>query len=127
MLTALDGAYSKGGGVYTTHDGGHTWARVNRDAPWLSLCRIVVDPGNRQVLYAAARETYDATARRLYPGGLFKSSDGGQNWQQVLAARFVQTVAINPHDSRVVYAGTDDHPYHDRPLAEACFVVPTAG
>ena len=118
MLTALDGAYSKGGGVYTTHDGGHTWTRVNRDAPWLSLCRVVVDPGNRQVLYAAARETYDATARRLYPGGLFKSSDGGQNWQQVLAARFVQTVAINPHDSRVVYAGTDDHPYHDRPLAQ---------
>jgi len=34
-------------------------------------------------------------------------------WQRLLDFRFVQAVAVSPVDSRVVYAGTNDHPYHD--------------
>lgn len=38
--------------------------------------------------------------------GLYRSEDGGQRWRQVLAGDF-RSVAVDPTDDRVVYAGTD--------------------
>lgn len=80
-------------GVYKTVDGGQHWTRITR-------------------------QHYDPATRRTYPGGLFASRDPGRNWNRLLDFRFVQTVAVSPANPRVLYVGTNDHPYHDAYVAE---------
>jgi photosystem II stability/assembly factor-like uncharacterized protein len=46
------------------------------------------------------------------------STDGGHQWRRILDFRFVQAMAISPADSRVVYAVTTDHAYHDNCRAQ---------
>jgi hypothetical protein len=43
--------------------------------------------------------------------GVFRSTDGGATWSSVvtgLTTLFVNTLTIDPHDTRTVYAGTAD-------------------
>ena len=113
LTVALGGPSQKGGGIYTTADGGKTWRRLHGDVPFADIECVVRDPQQQDLLYLGAREYYDHKARRLHQGGLYKSTDGGRTWICVLEDRFVKAVAVNPADSRVIYAGTNDHPFHD--------------
>jgi len=67
---------------------------------------------------AGAREHYDHAAGKTYRGGLFKSDDAGCTWRRILHYHFVSCVAVSPADPRVIYAATNDHPYHDDCCAE---------
>jgi photosystem II stability/assembly factor-like uncharacterized protein len=118
LTVALAGRPDDGSGVYQTRDGGHSWRRLNREPIFDDVECLAADPHRADVFYLAAREAYDSRARHLYQGGLFASRDGGATWQRLLADRFVQTVAVSPADSRVIYAGTNDYPYHDQPVAQ---------
>ena len=84
---------------------------------WMSLCPSGRSGQSSSPLRRRSGD-YDAAGRRPYPGGLFKSGDGGQNWQKVLAARLCKPSPSIRMTTPIVYAGTDDHPYHDRPLAQ---------
>jgi photosystem II stability/assembly factor-like uncharacterized protein len=113
ITVALSGASAQGGGVYTTLNSGRSWQRLHADAPFADIQALAADPRHKQVLYLAARQYYDHAAKRSYPGGLFQSIDGGQSWRKILDDRFVKAVTVDPLDSRVIYAGTTDNPYHD--------------
>lgn len=113
LTVALTGSPRKGGGAYATGDGGKSWHRLHGDVPFADIQCLVRDPRQPEVLYLGAREQYDRTARRLHPGGLFKSTDGGSTWRCVLEDRYARAVAVNPSDSQVIYVGTGDFPYHD--------------
>jgi photosystem II stability/assembly factor-like uncharacterized protein len=113
LTVALSGASQKGGGIYTTADGGKTWRRRHGEVPFADIECVVQDARDHDVLYVGAREYYDHKARRLHPGGLYKSTDGGRTWSCVLEDRFVKAVAVSGADSQVIYAGTNDHPFHD--------------
>ncbi len=69
-----------GDGVYKSTDGGKTWNNIGlRDSRHIS--RIIVDPRNAgTVLVAAMGHAYGPNAER----GVFRSTDGGANWQKVL-------------------------------------------
>jgi photosystem II stability/assembly factor-like uncharacterized protein len=71
---------SSGDGVYKSSDGGKTWANVGlRDSRQIS--RIAVDPKNAGVVYVGVLgHAYGPNAER----GVYKSSDGGMTWTQVL-------------------------------------------
>jgi photosystem II stability/assembly factor-like uncharacterized protein len=113
LTVALAGSSQKGGGVYATADGGKTWRRSHEDVPFADIQCLVPDPRRAGVLYLGAREHYDHKARRLHPGGLFRSTDAGRTWRCLLEDRFVKAVAVSPADSQVIYVGTNDHPFHD--------------
>ena len=99
--------------MYETSDGGKTWRKLHGEAPFGEIQCLACDRHRPGVFYLGAREHYDRATRRLYAGGLFKSTDGGRTWRCILEDRFVSSVAVNPADPQVVYAGTNDHPYHD--------------
>ncbi len=92
-----------GDGIYKSTDGGSTWTNLGlHDGQ--QIAGIAVDPRNADRLFVAALgHPYGPNDER----GIYRSSDGGATWQRVLyenenAGGFA--VAINPHDSNIVYA-----------------------
>jgi photosystem II stability/assembly factor-like uncharacterized protein/DNA-binding FrmR family transcriptional regulator len=73
-------------GVYRSTNGGATWERVLYRDENTGAIDIVLDPNNPRIIYAALWQ-----ARRMAwgmesggPGsGLFKSTDGGDNWTEI--------------------------------------------
>jgi photosystem II stability/assembly factor-like uncharacterized protein len=71
---------SYGNGVYKSADAGRTWKNVGLAAS-RHISRIIVDPKNPDlVLVAAMGSAYGPGPER----GVFRSTDGGANWQKVL-------------------------------------------
>ncbi len=97
-----------GDGVYKSTDGGATWTNMGLRNT-MRVARIVVDPKNSDVVYVAAPGHLWGPNRDR---GLYKSTDGGRTWALILS-RDEDTgavdVAIDPSDSRIVYAALYQH------------------
>ncbi len=71
---------SYGDGVYKSTDGGKTWKNVGLKQSF-QVGKIVVHPKDPNTVYVAALgRLYGPNEER----GVFKSTDGGNNWQKVL-------------------------------------------
>ncbi|MCB0762753.1 MAG: hypothetical protein KDC12_14600, partial [Flavobacteriales bacterium] len=111
------------GGIWKTTDNGSSWTPLNDGLPILRISDIAVDPSNTNVMYACLGDfEYNGVALNLddrkrhthYGLGLYKSTDGGQNWsptgltvfQEDLDYSLMRRVLINPDNtSEVVVAG----------------------
>ncbi len=115
LRVALGGNPPTGSGVYETTNSGADWVKVSGDVPFADLKDFVADPRDFDTLYICRREKYDRSLDPpvMFPGGVFKSVDGGETWAHVYEYHFAQCVAVSPADSNVLYVGTTDHPYHD--------------
>ena len=93
-----------GDGVYKTTDAGKTWRYAGlRDTH--TIGKIVVDPRNANVVYAASMgHVYANNADR----GIFKSTDGGAHWSKVLfiddATGAIDVVMDNSHPNTLYAA-----------------------
>ena len=96
---------SWGDGVYKSTDGGKTWAKMGL-ADTRSIGRIVIDPGNADVVYVAAQgHLWGPNADR----GVFKTTDGGRTWKKVLFVdenTGANDIVIDPVNPQVLYAAT---------------------
>lgn len=94
-----------GNGVYKSTDGGETWEHKGLTEQRI-ISRIVVDTENSDIIFAA---TMGLPFEPNEDRGLYKSSDGGDNWEQVL---FVDETAgiidlvMNPEDPSVLFASS---------------------
>lgn len=94
-----------GDGVYRSPDGGRTWENMGLKASE-HIGKVVVDPRNSDVVFVAAQGPLWA------PGGdrgVYKSTDGGRTWKQVLKVdewTGANEVQIDPHDPDVLFAST---------------------
>ena len=98
---------SIGSGLYRSDNGGDDWKLVGL-ADSERISRVVVDPADSNTIYAAVvgRLWSDGGER-----GLFKSSDGGATWENVLSANAstgCADIAIDPNDPKVLYAALWD-------------------
>jgi photosystem II stability/assembly factor-like uncharacterized protein len=102
------------GGLWETTDGGQNWQRVTPIEQIRSLNDVAMDPVDPDVIYLAANDHVDWYAQALgdttwfYPGGVYKTVDGGGTWECVVEDHLVTCVAISPDNRRVVYAGSAD-------------------
>ncbi|MBZ5520735.1 MAG: hypothetical protein LAP21_00615 [Acidobacteriia bacterium] len=92
-----------GNGVYKSNDGGKTWRHIGL-TDTRHIGRIVVDPRNASVVMVAALgHAYGPNTER----GVFRSTDGGANWQKVLYKdenTGAIDIAIDPDHPDTVFA-----------------------
>jgi photosystem II stability/assembly factor-like uncharacterized protein len=104
----VGGAVNQGNGVYKSTDAGRTWRHLGLDDS-RHISGIVVDPRHPDVVVVAALgHTYAANPMR----GIYRSSDGGATWKQVLhttdTAGAIDLVA-NATDARQLWAAFEPH------------------
>jgi len=94
---------SWGDGIYKSLDAGKTWKRMGLGATH-HIARIVIHPKNPDVVYVAAQgHLWGANPDR----GVYKSSDGGKTWSQVLKINDdtgVTDIAMDPQSPDILYA-----------------------
>src|SRR6266702_1240289 len=95
---------SIGDGIYKSTDGGETWNHVGLEKSE-RIARVAVSPKNSDTVFAAVPGTLwsDSSDR-----GLYKTSDGGKTWKQVLKGANLSTgctdVAIDPTNPNTMFA-----------------------
>jgi len=99
------------GAVFRTDERGKHWTQASRDLQVADVQRLAVAASDPQRLYLAVRDR--RMGNTTYPGGVYRSDDGGVTWRRALEDDFVERLAVDPRDANVVYAGLTDHPYHD--------------
>ena len=92
-----------GDGVYRSDDGGRSWTNVGlKNSEHIG--RIVIDPKDSETVYVAAQGPLWA------PGGdrgLYKTTDGGKTWDQVLKISEhtgVSDVVVDPRNPQILIA-----------------------
>ncbi|HEX3990539.1 MAG TPA: hypothetical protein VHX39_05125, partial [Acetobacteraceae bacterium] len=93
-----------GNGIYKSMDAGATWQHMGLDETG-RIGRIIVHPTNPNIVYACAlgRTTGPQEER-----GVFKTTDGGQNWTRVLFAdpnTGCSGLNIDANDPNTLFAG----------------------
>ncbi len=92
-----------GDGVYKSIDAGKTWKRVGLAASE-HIGKIVIDPVNTNTVYVASQgPLWSAGGDR----GLYKTTDGGATWQQILKISDdtgISDVVMDPKNPLVLYA-----------------------
>jgi len=94
---------SLGDGMFKSTDAGQTWSRIGLE-PTRQIGRIIVDPKDPDhVFVAALGNTYAASPDR----GVYRSTDGGQNWKKVLYKdenAGAEDLAFDPSNPQTIYA-----------------------
>src|SRR5947209_3376687 len=99
----IRGNISHGDGVYKSVDGGKTWKNVGlRDTR--AIGKVIVNPKNPDIVFVAALgHPFGPNTER----GIFRTSDGGKNWERVLF-KDENTggidIAFDPHNANILFA-----------------------
>lgn len=92
-----------GDGVYRSLNGGKTWENMGlKQSEHIS--KILIDPRDSSVVYAAAEGPLWSSGGQR---GIYKSSNGGRNWELSLGIgpdTGVSDVALDPQDPDILYA-----------------------
>jgi photosystem II stability/assembly factor-like uncharacterized protein len=105
-LNMLVSAYHHG--AYISRDGGANWIKTNGMPQETVVYSFAYDPTDTDIVYAAVREqtVYEPEVR--YPGGIYRSIDGGQSWVKIssgLPDDYVYEVLVDPNNVSILYAG----------------------
>jgi photosystem II stability/assembly factor-like uncharacterized protein len=112
--SCVRGNASNGDGVYKSVDGGKTWRNVGlEDSQTIGAVRV--HPKNPDIVYVAALgHLWGPNDMR----GVYRSTDGGTNWKQVLTRgrdAGAVDIAMDPGNPRVLYSSfwqVRRNPYH---------------
>ncbi len=92
-----------GDGVYKSEDGGKSWKNVGLKMSE-HIGKIAIDPNNTDIVYVAA---YGPLWSDGGERGIYKTTDGGKTWKQILNVSEhtgFNEVMIDPRNSNVLYA-----------------------
>jgi len=97
------GNVSSGDGMYRSTDAGVGWSKIGlREAGQIG--KVVVHPNNTEHVYVAALgHIFGPNDER----GVYRSTDGGANWEQVLNVgdrAGAVDLAMDPHNPRILFA-----------------------
>src|SRR5213596_857489 len=99
---------SIGDGIYKSTDGGETWSNAGLEKSE-RIARIAVDPRNGDTVFVAVPGALwsDSPDR-----GLYKTSDGGKTWKQILKGGNLSTgctsIAMDPSNPDIMFAAMWD-------------------
>ena len=97
-----------GDGVYRSTDAGKTWKQMGLELTQ-HISRIVIDPKNPNIVIVAAQGAlYSPSQQR----GIFKSTDGGATWKNVLFVNDktgAAELSMDMTNPRIIYAAMWEH------------------
>lgn len=99
----ISGFPHPGNGIYRTTDGGATWTHIGPDINGV-VSKVAYDPQNPTTIYAALM---GLPFERNNDRGLYKSSDEGASWEQVLFLSDevgITDLKINYDNPNIIYA-----------------------
>ena len=94
------------GSIFVSDDGGHNWARfAHLGGDDYVLDHILIDPQNPKHMFVSAWSVENQQA-----GDIFRSHDGGKNWEALegMRGKSVRAMAISASDPKVLVAGALD-------------------
>ncbi len=106
---------SVSGGIWKSTNSGSSWTAINDFMPSLAISSMVFDPSTTNIMYAATGEGYTTyyLSDALPGAGVFKSTDGGNTWNQLASTnndnfKYVNRLAAhpNPDSAGVLFAAT---------------------
>ena len=68
------------GGIWKSTDSGLSWTPLGDNLPQIGVSGIVIDHNNSNIIYIATGD--DELSADTVSAGVFKSTDGGNTWQQ---------------------------------------------
>ncbi len=97
-----------GDGVYKSTDAGKTWKHMGLEATQ-HIARIVVNPQNPDIVLVAAQGALYSKSKER---GIYKSTDGGVTWKNVLfvnESTGCNELSMDMNNPRIVYASMWEH------------------
>ncbi len=98
-----------GDGIYKSEDAGMSWEHLGLTETRI-ISKIIIDPTDTEVIYVS---TMGIPMLMNEQRGLYKTTDGGENWEQVLfisEQAGVIDMVMDPFDNQTIYAsGWDRH------------------
>ncbi len=102
-----------GGGLWKTIDGGNTWnpvtdGKINSS----SVGAVAISESNPEIVYLGMGEA-QLRQNVLQGDGIYKSIDGGQNWEHIglEETQVISRIRIHPKDPNRVYVAALGHPF----------------
>jgi photosystem II stability/assembly factor-like uncharacterized protein len=102
--------------LYKTVDAGKSWSRVDQSFPsefeyFFILPGLIVSPHDSATLYTGAPMIlpWPWAEHQKQPQGIFRSSDGGRNWQRIDKGydnNPLMSLAQSPYDPNLLFLGT---------------------
>lgn len=94
------------GGLWKSTSGGTSWEPIFDDQASLSIGAVAIAPSNSDVLWVGTGEGNPRNSQSA-GRGLFRSMDGGQNWDfmGLPNSRNIHRILIDPRDENTVYVG----------------------
>ena len=99
---------SYGDGVYKSTDAGKTWRHMGLEKT-LHISRIAIHPDNPDIVWVAAQGALHGPTQER---GIYKSTDGGNTWKQVLFVNNLtgcSDLSVDMHNPMVLYAAMWEH------------------
>ncbi len=107
-------AGSASGGVWKSINGGTTFKPVFDRQPVQSIGAVTVDPSNPKTVWAGTGESWVRNSVSV-GDGIYKSTDGGENWTNVGLhdSEHIAKILVDPKDGNTVYACATGHLWND--------------
>jgi photosystem II stability/assembly factor-like uncharacterized protein len=103
---------SASGGLWKTVNGGVTWKPIFERQGTISIGDIALAPGNPDVVWVGTGES-NVRNSVSFGDGVYKSTDGGKNWQHMglKDSEHISAIVINPQNPDIVYVGALGHAF----------------
>ena len=99
---------SMGDGVYKSTDAGKTWVHIGLETT-RHISDVIIHPINPDVIYISAQGAqYSPSDER----GIYRTTDGGKNWEQVLFVNNTtgaSSLSMDMNNPRILYASMWQH------------------
>ena len=101
-LTIYVGAAS--GGVWKSQNGGTTYKPVFDKQPVQSIGAVTIDPKNSKTVWVGSGESWTRNSTSI-GDGIYKSTDGGENWTNMglKESERIVKILVDPSDTNTVY------------------------
>ncbi len=92
------------GGVWRTDNAGTTWRSIFDDTGVYSIGTVTVDPNNPHIIWVGTGEN-TGSRHAGYGDGIYRSRDGGQNWDHMGLedSERISEILIHPDDSNTLW------------------------